>query len=150
MARQAPDLGRERCQQRPPQLGLRVDEAEEGVPSENEGLGRLDGDDRRRVGRAVEEGELAEELARPEDGDDGRLRTLAGWQDDLDLARGDDEQRIPWIALVEDGLGLPKAPDPEGSGESIEARIVGVPEQPACPERVPRHRPAGSRHLPPL
>src|SRR5262245_53514844 len=131
MAGEPPDLGRQRSEQRPPQLGLVVDQSEEGVALEDERFRRLDGHDRRRMRRAIEERELPEELPGTEDRDDRRLRALVGWQDDFDRATRDDEQRIARVTLVEDGFGLPESTDAERRCERLDRALVGVAEQPA-------------------
>ena len=100
-------------EQRPAEGRLGLDQLVEPVPAQDERLGRLDRDGRRRVGRTVEEGELAEEVAARQGGDDRALLALGRRQDDLHRARLDDVQRVARVALVEDRLVLPVAPDPE-------------------------------------
>ena len=98
---------------------------------EDERLGRLDRDDRRRVRRAVEDRQLAEELARAEDRDDRRLGALVARQDDLDRAAGEDEQRIARVALVEDGLA-PAEPADRG-GRRTRASMAASSAAPNSP-----------------
>jgi len=146
VAGQAPDLPRERRKERSSKLRIAVDEAQELVAVEDERLRRFDRDDRRRVRGAVEDGQLAEELARAEDGHDRWLGALVRREDDLDRAACDDEQRIPRIALVEDGLALPKAPDSQGGREGVNGGIVPLAEEAACPQGILGHRAARQRH----
>ena len=67
VAGQAPQLARPAREQRAPEARLRLDQLVERVAAEDERLGGLDRDDGRRVRRAVEQRELAEE-ARPRRG----------------------------------------------------------------------------------
>ena len=77
LAGQPADLGRERRRAaRAAARGSLSMRPSEGVAMEDERLGRLERDDRRRVRRAVEQRQLAEELARAEGRDDRRLGAL--------------------------------------------------------------------------
>ena len=71
----------------------------------------LDRDGRRRAWRAVEEHELAEDLARAK-GHEDRLLAFGRFDRDLRPARGDDVHRIAQVTLVEDGLAGPITPLP--------------------------------------
>ena len=91
-----------------------------------------------RARRAVEQRQLAEEapgrtVARmaSSPSSDGRQ--------DLDRARGDDEQRIARIALVEQDLASPEAPGPQPRGEALQAGRV-QPREELAPARAPRSR----------
>jgi len=61
---------------------------------------------------AVEERQLAKEVAAPQCCQNG-LVSFLGWNDDLYRARRDDEERVPWIALVEQHLAMPEASGPQ-------------------------------------
>ncbi len=83
---------------------------------------------RRRARRTVEQGQLSEEVAAAQRGDDGLLALHAG-QHDLHGARADDVQRVAGIALVEDGLVAPEAATSELPGDVEQRTLVGALEQ---------------------
>ena len=85
VAGQAAQLGHEAGQQRVAQARITVEQVVEDGPREHQRLGRLEGRRGRRVRRAIEQRQLAEEVARPERGDDGLLALRRG-QHDLDRA----------------------------------------------------------------
>src|SRR5579884_2506028 len=62
-------------------------------PVKHQGLRRLEGDDCRGPRTAVEEGKVAEEVARAKDGDDC-LFSVGGREHDLDLTADDDQEGI--------------------------------------------------------
>ena len=70
MTRQPPELRCQGREQGPTKRRLRLDELVERLAPEDQGLGGLDRDRRRRVGRTVEQGQLAEELAASQRRDD--------------------------------------------------------------------------------
>ena len=107
---EAAQLADEAREQRAPQAGVLVDQAVEGVAAEDERLGGLERDRGGGVLRAVEQGQLAEEVARAEGRDDRALLALGVGQDDLHGAGLDDVERVAGVALVEDRLVPPVAP----------------------------------------
>src|SRR3990172_9715759 len=80
-----------------------VKDWQERSASEAQRLDRLYGGGRGRVRRAVEQRQLAEEVARLKAGDD-RLIALRRRQNDLHRARRHDVERIAGIVLVKDDL----------------------------------------------
>ena len=100
---------------------LGVDQQPESLARQDQRLGRLEGDRRRRARRPVEQGQLAEEGARPDGGQD-RLVALLGRQHDLDRPGGDDEQRVARVALVEEDLVAPEAAGPHPGRQPLERR----------------------------
>ena len=142
---------------------LVLDELVEAVAAQDERLGRLDRDGGRGVRRAVEQGQLTEEVAPGERRDDRAFLALGRRQDDLDRARLDDVERVARVALVEDRLVLAIAPDPERRGAQGERLVVDLREERAAAERLDREarrpssclrsqRPSSGRHRrrPPL
>src|SRR3970282_2825558 len=80
---------------------------------------------------------LAEEVARPDGGDD-RLLTGLRRQTDLDRAGHDDEEGVTRVALVEDDLAAAEAPRAEAALQAIDRGAIETPE-----EADPRQRRGG-------
>ena len=95
---------------------------------------------------AVEDRELPEELARSEDRDDRRLRSLVAREDDLDRAAIEDEQGVAGIALVEDRLAASKAADTQHPDERLDRRVVSTAEQTAPSKCSGRRSIVADRH----
>ena len=93
----------------------------------------LERDRGRRPRRPVQQGELAEEVARAQGGDD-RLLALRRWQDDLDRAVADHVQRITRVALVEDHLVASEVPASKPADDVAQRLITHVLEQRAAAE----------------
>ncbi len=91
-------------------------------------LGRDERGRARRARRAVEQRDLAEDVAGPERRQD-RLVAGLGRQRDLDLARHDDEQRVARIAGVEDDLAAPEAARPRPGRDPLEGGRVEPGEE---------------------
>ena len=125
---EAADLGGERREERLPHHRLGCDQLAEAIARKDVGLRRLDGDRGRGARRSVEQGELAEEVARTERRED-RLVARIGGQGDLDGTRHHDEQRVARVAEVEDRLVAPKPPDPHPLKQAPETALVEPAEQ---------------------
>ncbi len=128
LRRESTDLARERGQERVAERGLRVDQSIEGVPVQDVGRHGLEGDRRRRSRSPIEQRELAEEPARADRRQDRGLGAVIGGQGDLDLAVGDDEQRVARVTGMEDRLVAPEASWPQGrrhEGQRIPRRGRG-------------------------
>src|SRR5438876_5464447 len=95
---------------------------------------------------SVEDGELAEELARAEDRHDRGLGPELARKNDLDRATCQHEQRITRVALMEDRLAAAEPADPKDSDERIEDVLAGRPKQTTGAERLPDHRVVGNGH----
>ena len=136
VAGEAPQLGDEAREQRAPQARLRLDQLVERGTTEDEGLRGLDRRGGGGVRRAVEERELAEEVAPRERGDDRALLALGRREDDLDRPGLDDEQGVTGVALVEDRLAAPEAADAKPLGARSEGLVVDLREQRATPKGI--------------
>jgi hypothetical protein len=108
--------------------GMGGDQLPEPVPGQDHGLGRLERRRGRRPGRAIEEGELAEEVTRPERRQDRLVACLAR-QRDLHQPGLDDEQRVPRVALMEDHFAPSEPSDPHLPAERFQAVRVQAAEQ---------------------
>ena len=144
LAREPPDLPRQRREHRPAQRGLGVDQAVERVAPEHKSFGRPDRDRGRGPRPAVEQGELPEEPASPQGREDDRLRSLLGRQHDLDLSAGDDEQRVTGVLDVEDDLAAAEAPTAHRVGTQSQRRIVEPGEQGTRVQRLARQGSVGN------
>jgi UTP-glucose-1-phosphate uridylyltransferase len=78
----------------------------DGRGREDQALGRLGCGDGGGAGGAVDDCDLAEEIARPDDGEHALFARL-GWHDHLEVATADDVQRVARVAPVEDDLATP-------------------------------------------
>ncbi len=116
---------------------LGVDQEAEPIARQDQRLGRLERDRGGRAGRAVEEGQLAEEVAGPHRRQD-RLVALLGGQHDLHGAGGDDEQRVARVALVEQDLAASEPAGPETGREPLEGGPIETGEQGDPLERLDR------------
>ncbi len=141
-----PELADQAGEEGSPQVRVLVDEAVEGVAAEDEGLGRLERDRGRRVLLAVEQGELAEEVAGIEGGDDRALLALGIGKHDLHGAALDDVQRVAGITLVEDRLVPPVAPVAQRFGAAHQGLVVDPREEDAVPQRLHGNRPLVRGH----
>ena len=107
-------------EQRVAQARDRVEQLAEDRPRQDQRLGRLERGGRGRARRAVEQRQLAEEVARPQRGDD-RLLPFRRGQHDLDRAGADDVQRVARVALVQDHFVAPEAAHAQSARQRLQA-----------------------------
>src|SRR3990172_927498 len=110
-----------------------VKDWQERSASEAQRLDRLYGGGRGRVRRAVEQRQLAEEVARLKAGDD-RLIALRRRQNDLHRARRHDVERIAGIVLVKDDLVAPESTSHQGAGDNAQSLRFDMGKQGASPQ----------------
>ena len=97
-------------------LGAGFEHPQEAVAVEEEEPGVLGGHGIGGAGAAVEDGQLAEELAGAEQGED-QLAAVGGGQAEADLPALDDAEALARGAAEEDGLASPVAARPQAGGE---------------------------------
>ena len=136
MSGETSQLRDETGEERLPESGLLVHQALERGAAEDLGLRRLERDGGGGVWRAVDQGQLAKEVATEQRGDDGGLLALGRGKDDLDRARLEDEQRIAGITLVEDRLVAAEPAQAEVAGAQGEGVVVDLGEQRAASKRL--------------
>ncbi len=90
-------------------------------------LDRVEGHGGRRARGAVEQGQLAEEAARADRRQDGRLGAVVRGDGDLDRAAGHEVQGVARVTGMEDGLATPEAP----WSEAPRRPSAGPPPRPA-------------------
>ena len=125
---EAPQLGRQRGQERVADRRFRRDQLAESVAWQDDGLRRREGRRRGRSGRAVEQRQLAEDVARAQ-GRDDRLVAGLGRKGDLHLARDEDEQGVAGVAGMEDDLASTEPAGPRPTRHPLEGIVVEPGEE---------------------
>ena len=128
MVREPPQLSGERGEERVADRGFGREQLAELGPRQDERLRRLEGRCRRRARCAVQERELAEDIAGPQ-GRQDRLVPGVGRQHDLDRPGHDDEQGVAGVAEVEDDFAPPEAAASHPLADPFEARRVQPGEE---------------------
>ena len=128
MVRQAAELRGERREQGVADGGLRGEQLAKLGPRQDERLSWFQGRGGGGSRRPVEEGQLAEDIARSE-GREDRLVAGVGWEHDLDRPAHDDEQGIPGVAEMEDHLAPAEPPRAHPPTDPLHAGGVETGEE---------------------
>ena len=114
-----PHLAGERREERVAERWLGRDQLAECLPWNDDRLGRDERGRARRTRRAIEQRDLAEDVAGAQ-GRQDRLVTRLGRQRDLDLAGDDDEQCLTRVAGMEDDLAATEPARPRSGRNPVE------------------------------